>query len=515
MANQKLGIYFGRNRINLVESCGTKVLNSIFVPADILADRSKAIEAIQGAIKDNKIKARKAVIGLANNDQFIRGFKMLMLNKEELEAGVSFEAKKYIPFKTEELISDYQRRVNKKTVKMDIFYVAAIKGVLEGIIESLTRSGLQIIAIEPAIFSLFRLLVMTKQFDLKSSLAILCVNNAEVEFAVIDKGFPCFSRDMRLSETSEGIALAIGSQTMARGPIDAQGAAFLSKLSSEIRVSLAYFRRQFSSEGSSVNKMLLFSKDISGQEELISELKESLNLPIEKVRLENLKDIHDKIGDIDLLKAYALTLSDRVKINLTIDLAKRSSLHAVSPEKAAEEKPAALNYKNLQKPIALALAVAAAAYGLPQDQITKAKQRLNVLRMDTASAMPERLKNASIDALKQERQNYSYKIAEIENLVKSCLKIFPVCAYLPKAMDKGIWLTDFTFTMKDGRRLLTIKGMVYLEDQDAEIAAVNQFLDRLRDNQDFTRGFRALGLKSVSRGLVEEYNLTQFEITEG
>ena len=90
---------------------------------------------------------------------------MLRLNKEELETGVQFEAKKYIPFKSEELISDYQHRVNKKTVKMDIFYVAAIKGVLERIIDALERCGLQVIGVEPAIFSLFRLLVMTKQFD--------------------------------------------------------------------------------------------------------------------------------------------------------------------------------------------------------------------------------------------------------------------------------------------------------------------------------------------------------------
>ena len=161
------------------------------------------------------------------------------------------------------------------------------------------------------------------------------------------------------------------------------------------------------------------------------------------------------------------------------------------------------------------MAIAAAAYGLPQDRITKSKQRLNVLRMDAASAMPERLKSASLDALKQERQNYSYKISEIENLVQSYFKMLPVCAYLPKAMDKGLWLTDFSFTMKDGRRQLNIKGMVYLEDQDAEIAAVNQFLGRLKENQDFMKGFRALSLKSVSSGLVEEYNVTQFEITGG
>ena len=64
---------------------------------------------------------------------------------------------------------------------------------------------------------------------------------------------------MRLAETPED------TQT--------QGTAFLNKLSSEVRVSLDYFRRQFSSEGSSVSKMLLFSKEISGQEELIAGLK--------------------------------------------------------------------------------------------------------------------------------------------------------------------------------------------------------------------------------------------------
>lgn len=502
MANQKLGVYLDRNRVNLVESCGTKVINSTFVPVDLLADKVRAVETIQAALKDNKIKAKKAFVGLANNDQFIRGFKMLLLNKEELEAGVSFEAKKYIPFKAEELISDHQHRLNKKTVKMDIFYVAAIKGVLEGTIETLTNCGLQVAQVEPAIFSLFRLLVMTRQFDPKSSLAILSVNNSDVEFAVMDKGFPCFSRDMRFTEAQDSL--------------ESQGTAFLSKLSSEVRVSLDYFRRQYSSEGASVNKILLFSKDILGQETLISGLKDSLNLPVEKVRLDNLKGINDKISDIDRLKAYALTLSGSIKINLTIDLAKKRTLQAISAEKAAEQKPpVALNYKNLQKPIALALAVIAAAYGLPQDQITKTKQRLNVLRMDASLAIPERLKSASLEALKQEKQNYTYKISEIENLIKSYFKMFPACSYLPKALEKGLWLSEFGFSLKDGRRLLTIRGTVYLEDQDAEIAAVNQFLSRLQENQDFTRGLRSLSLKSVSRGLVEEYNVTNFEITGG
>src|SRR3989338_6915472 len=168
MDNKKLGIYFGSENLSLVEVAGARVRSalrlplppdmgasgrppaitgeapSIAVPSDV-----KLAALISGVLRDNRIEAKKTILGLSSRDQFIRGFQMLLLSKQEMETGVLFEIKKYISSKTEDLAFDYQRRSIKKSSKMDILFVAANRNSLKASRAILNQAGLEVAAVEP------------------------------------------------------------------------------------------------------------------------------------------------------------------------------------------------------------------------------------------------------------------------------------------------------------------------------------------------------------------------------
>lgn len=511
MAGKKLGIYFGKDALSMAEVDGKRITCQISLPfleatsaPDASPDEIKLVAMIGGALRDNKIDAKKSYVGLSHKDQFIRGFQMLLLNKSEMDMGVLFEVKKYIPFKTEDLVFDYQRRMNKKTAKMDILFVAATRDSLDSHFSILNQVGLQAAAVEPASFALLRVLSLTKQLNPHASFALATVRGLDAEFTIIDKGFPCFSRDITFSQISGVSDTHKAEESAVRG-----------RLASEIRVSLDYFRRQFS--GNPVEKVLFLSKDFTLQEELILGLSEDLGLPVERVELENDPQVNNA-HDLDMLKAYALALKDSVKLNLTVDLAKKKLIQPIVEEAPKEIKEVALSINVIKWPLIAALGLAVLAFSSPQLKINKANTRLSQLRSEVEGILLPKFKGLTFEAWKSAKTDYNSKIEIIEKLVKSrFLLLTPSLNVLPGALEKGLWLQNIGMSIRDGRLSLSIKGAVYLGERDAEVDAANAFYKALKNNQDFMRGLRNLELKSLSESQMQvekdKYAVTQFEIS--
>lgn len=517
MPAKNLGIYFGKDTLSLVEAEGKRITCQVSLPleqggaADASIDEIKLAAVLGGALRESRISARKAFLGLSHRNQFIRGFQMLLLKQAEMNSGVLFEVRKYIPFKTEDLVFDYQRRVNKKAAKMDILFVAAAKSSLEGYLSVLGQAGLKVAAVEPASFALLRVLPLTQQLDPGASFALVSLKGIDAELTIIDKGFPCFSRDINLPQ-----AKAAGDTDSVDEPQAVRG-----RLSSEIRVSLDYFRRQFS--GSPVDKVLFLSKDFSRQEELVLGLSEDLGLPVERVALE--KDSQaQSVKDLDMLKAYALALKGTVKLSLTVDLAKKKLLQPVVEEapKGAGRKPAfnmsATNIARLIKwPLAAALALAAAAFVLPQPKLHQAGARLSQMRQELEGSLLAKFKGLDLESWKSAKTDYQAKIETVEKLAKSRFAFTPSLNVLPGALRGGLWLENVSMGMRDGRATVSIRGAAYIGERGAEVEAVNAFYKALKGNNDFMRGLRSLELKSLNEGQAYagelQYTITQFEIS--
>ena len=66
------------------------------------------IEAIKKVFKENNVKPDNVVTAISSEDIMVRYFQMPKIPKQEWPSAINFEAKRYIPFRMEEVVSDYQ-----------------------------------------------------------------------------------------------------------------------------------------------------------------------------------------------------------------------------------------------------------------------------------------------------------------------------------------------------------------------------------------------------------------------
>ena len=152
-----LGIYFGIKDINLVEARGRKILNNIRLPHPNIAVAEleekvpsdiKLIALLKDAFRTYRINADEAAICISGQDLVIRTFEIPLIPQNELKGVVSFEVKKYIPFKLEELDYSFQVLFNKKNKTSLVLFVGIKKEVLDNYISIFKQLNLKIGVLE-------------------------------------------------------------------------------------------------------------------------------------------------------------------------------------------------------------------------------------------------------------------------------------------------------------------------------------------------------------------------------
>jgi type IV pilus assembly protein PilM len=209
-----LGIYFGPKVIKIVEVKGHKVSVSTQiqqtavssgeleekVPAEV-----KAVEIVamfKDELRRHKIESKGAALCLSGKDLIIRTFEIPMIPKEEIESAVRFEAKKYIPFKVEDLITAHQLKFDRANRTHMVLFMGIKKEALDRYISILNQLDLKIHCVEYSAFSMLRHLKLNKLSD-KGVVGVLSADLSgedEANFTVLEDGFPLFSRDISLAE---------------------------------------------------------------------------------------------------------------------------------------------------------------------------------------------------------------------------------------------------------------------------------------------------------------------------
>ncbi|MFZ2937190.1 MAG: hypothetical protein WA066_00600, partial [Candidatus Omnitrophota bacterium] len=137
--NKMLGVYFGPKIITLVETKGKKISNTVQIKRSLISpgeleekvpDEVKIVALFKDELRKNNIDAKEAVICLSGKDLIIRTFEIPVMPANELVNIINFEVKKYIPFKVEDLIADFQTKLDKLSRRNQILYVGIKKEVL-------------------------------------------------------------------------------------------------------------------------------------------------------------------------------------------------------------------------------------------------------------------------------------------------------------------------------------------------------------------------------------------------
>jgi len=503
-----LGIYFGVKDISLVETKGKKIVNNIRLPNPNLAMAEleekvpaniKLMAILKDAFRSYRISAEDAFFCLSGQDLVIRTFEIPLLPQNELKGAVNYEAKKYIPFKLEELDYDFQVLFNRKNKTSLVLFVGIKKEIFANYVSISKELNLKVDILEYSAFSILRFLKLSGLSD-AGVIATLCYdlnNEDEANFTVFENEFSLFSRDFVLTGEPGGFE-----QT-----VDADSTAKREKLKNEIQVSLDYYKRKFPEKGI---KNIFVVSDKESRSELNSFFAES-SIPVKFVETQKVLGKDAGYSSI-LAKSFAAALFKSAPLKIKINLigAKLKAAKAV----AQAGKPFNLleGFKLDFKFIILGIVVCAAVFGYGltrirpmQDELVGIKAKR--VRISSITA------NDSLDQLSALGSKYREKINTLDNLVKNQMyATYPLDA-IPQALPGGVWLESFNFTQKEsGAVELSLNGEVYLEDHDREFEAVGIFLGNLKKDPEFSRYFKQINIISIDQKPVEKKTVMVFSI---
>ncbi len=504
-----LGIYFGIKDICLVETSGKKILNNIRlpnpnlemaeleekVPADL-----KLIALLKDALRSHRIEVNEATFCISGQDLVIRTFEIPQLPQSELRGAINFEAKKYIPFKIDELDYDFQVLPDKRSKINLVLFVGIKKETLTNYTNISKQLNIKTLGLEYSAFSILRFLKLSGMRD-SGIIAIFCFdlnNEDEANFTVFENGFSLFSRDFVFANEPAGFEQVAEKDLIQKNE----------KLKNEIKVSLNYFDRKFPDK--KIKNIFVISdiKDLHELEPLFTEV----TIPVKIVNTGKLLGKNNPYSSL-LIKSFAAALFRqsplKIKINLISAKIKAARAVAIGQKQHIFLEGFKFDFRFILLGVFFCAVVF--GYGL---------MRRQPLKEEIMEIKNKRLKLSTVDinndyrALTDLDSKYRNKVATINNLIKNQVYLTSPLNAIPKALPSGLWLNNFKFIQdKSGALELILEGQVYLEDNDKELEAVNIFLSNLNNDPVFSKYFKEMAINSIDRKTEFNKNSTVFMIT--
>jgi len=494
--SNSLGIYFGSKVINIVETKGKKVVNNIQIARSLIStagleekvpEEVKIVALFKDELRRNKIELKEANLCLSGRDIIIRNFELLPLSQAELASAVTFEAKKYIPFRTDELVSDFQTEVDRSAKKSLILYIGIKKDVLDKYASIFNQLDMKISSIEYSPFSALRFLRLAGLAG-RGTMAIINADfkdETEVNFTVLQNGFPLFSRDISLTgEVEEFIK-----------PEGMDSGMTMEKLKTEIRISLDYYHRKFPTKA--IEKTLILAED-EHRQDLESFMRE-LGAPAQSV------DVGKYLGrassfSMSFIKCYGCSLYKTVKIPVKVDiLAAKVKIKQAKEVSGLAEASLFSGLRYDQRVIIIGMLICGATflYGVYRKMpLQKALKEIIDMRPLVKTVSPE----LGYDDLVKVDTDYKKKIEEIKrSIINRDVYMTDVLAAFSRLTPENLWLTNLSYNKTLKVAELTIQGYARLNDTNKEIELVNEYLNTLKADEVFSKYFEDIEIGSVDR----------------
>ncbi|MFC1804227.1 pilus assembly protein PilM [Candidatus Omnitrophota bacterium] len=511
-----LGIYFGPKVIGITETKGKKVAQNAKIPVSVLSpgeleekvpDDVKMVALIKEELRKHVIEAKDASISLSGKDLVVRTFEMPALPPSELANAVNFEARKYIPFKTEDLITDFHFKTDKKARRHLVLFAGIKRDVLQKYSSVISQLGIKVNNLEYSGFSLLRFLKSTG-LGLKGVSCLVCIDGEEEDegiVMVLEDGFPLFTRDISLSG---GGAAYSGAQPAAVK----DGAADTEKLKSEIRISLDYFHRKFTAK--KIAKVYFVSPG-----ERRADLE---SFAAEAGLSAQFIDVAKYTGkeapfSLSFVKSYGAAVFNKVNTGLRV----KFTITRIK-ERPPQNKGLNLELKEIAsllsgvrinvKSVILGLLICLAVFGIGIYRMLPLRKELEAIKARETQAAGVNAQSSN-QVLTGVADTYRKKVSTMDKLVKEQLYLTEVLDAIPRLVREGMWLVDFSFEKQGEGAVLILGGVVDLSDSNREFDSVNEFLSKLKQSPVFIKYFAEIKIISSEVSQIEQEAITRFVIS--
>ncbi|MCU0665661.1 MAG: pilus assembly protein PilM [Candidatus Omnitrophica bacterium] len=198
--SKSIGLDIGSSQLKLIELDATK--NSAQVTSMAMQDirQSKNIsDEIKKIFNDNKISSSKVNVAVSGDGVIARYLSMPKMSYDELKKAISYELEEHIPFKPEEVYTDFFITGEDTTAKnkMHVFLVATKKELLDKYISMLEKAELTPKIITMDALCLMNIFCFNYPDKIKSNVTVLNIGERTTNLIITRDKTPYFVRDTR------------------------------------------------------------------------------------------------------------------------------------------------------------------------------------------------------------------------------------------------------------------------------------------------------------------------------
>ena len=515
MSKGSAGLVVREKEVELFAVQGKSVTARVRVPMEG-GESHHLTQAIQKALSAANLKMRRLAVSIPSQDVLFRFFTIPAVPKPELDSAVQFEARKYIPFKTELLIWDYRAIPTAISSQLGVIFAAIPKELFNNLQEAFAAAGVQPIIIEPRSLSLARLVESGKGEASNDFVCLVDVDSGATHLAIVKDHLPYLTREVNFSlpqppgievgpelnavgdtttttipEVSPVVVESVPLMRTPEGEVDPRSQRLLSELS----VSMNFFMREYPS--TTISRIVLF-----GEEGLIAPwcrwLSEHLHCQVDMGNVWLDQRIQ---GGLPLSFASAVGLLQGVSDpkSVALDFLKRSLAKPVSIAHAAPMSlpgvPAEL-LRRLKSPQAAVCASVAAGLlaifwflgGLVVSVERHHMERVVQSGSDVGWGLKD-MNQADLETLKQKATD---QLALLKKIIDQRERLSAKLDALARSMPDGVWFTNLSFQERiDGKdRHMSVAGACFLGEAGHELGAIQKFEEQVKHHPVFSRGFR-------------------------
>lgn len=511
--------------VQLVWLTGLKVAGQIRTPING-SDVNALVQAIRQALAAAKLKSSRVAVAIASPDILVRFFKIPPIPSDERDSAIPLEARKYIPFKVDELAWDYAMTAGESAQdelkSLEVVFSAIPGEILARFQNALAMAGLQATSIEPLSQSLARFATTNGQNG-KATHVFECLVQIRRDCAhilIAQRGMPYLVREIQSPVQTPGQS-AEGSTTL------------IQRLVSELSVSMDFFKREYAS--ALFDRVRLFAEE-DAMGHYVRELSALLPYPVESAA----KGFAETEQGVSLSYAAALGVlraSANKGTKCSLDFLQHLPSLVVSEVAVSKSSrmPSTDDLLGLIKsPLTLSVAALTAAilsgllWFMGNAQIVRMQQRIGAVRQARA-ALPGAMGDLEAKALQPMQDLAREQLRVIKGLIDQRPRLAEKLDVLPRILPNGIWLTTLNFehkieisknSKKQSQALLALGGACYLGAGDQELRAIQDFEARVKNNPTLQKDLPPAQLGKITGATspgnnndTQSYTYKQFQLS--
>jgi len=516
------GIYIGSDKIAIAQVSRTikglrldQVLETnIFqegaIESDISDDSSTAFEigdensqrvaALKNLLTKYSFNTDNVSLALPSREIMVRYFSLPKVSKSELSSTVKFEAKKYIPFNIDEVISDYHiAHAGSAKKDMEILFAAAKQHMVKEYLSVLKKCDLNANKIRIPSLGLISMIYgyqISARARKSASYLMVDVNESVATITIFSNGIPYLIRDFSMGGVSDSADTKISDDNY-------------ENFIHELHLSLEYYYEQFPNKN--VGEIFLF--DDGTLNDKIDNLNSEFGISITKPNLNKLFKVNtpDDISPQSLLAICAASYEKLTHVDMNLMVPEKEPVS----EEIFTGKSFALPRPVLVEFVALIIGLLILYIILGKKMMFSLQDQIESLRNDRAKINTSFI-DMSEDSLKIELAKSAKKNEILSSLVKDRVYLTDKLSRIVIDLPDGVWIESLRYENR-GQEInsdleLYMDAAVFLGSSRNEMDIVNQFLRDLKSDTIFMKGLSKVELSSVRKGEIKGFKATYFRL---